>query len=451
MDSIPIDTPLGDNLASKQTVLCVDDEQGILASLKRALRKQPFTLLIANSGQEALEILSKNHVDLVVSDMRMPGMNGAELLSKVYKTWPDTVRILLTGYADMESTVSAINDGRVFRYLNKPWNNEDLVLSIDSALEHKRLRDEHAALTELTRQQNDELKVFNDELESKVEARTKDLALANQQLSDAYSQLNSSYNTAISIFAQLIEFREGETHSHSRVVARTCEDLGKAMSLGEADLVELNNAALLHDIGTLGFSDDLLAKPYSQLTEEERTEFHKHPAIGQAALFSIPALDTTSLIVRAHHERVDGSGYPDGLEGDAIPLAARIISVAADFDDLQRGRILDQSCEASEALSYLNNLVDKHYDKLVVEALIETLGGKLNEAQDDTHHCKLHLSELKAGMITAQTVTADNGMMLIDAGETLTDTQIRHIQQVFADTSALEVIMIVRPDNVSHF
>ncbi|MFK7891533.1 MAG: HD domain-containing phosphohydrolase [Granulosicoccus sp.] len=451
MDAVPVHTPLGDNQANRPTVLCVDDEQSILASLKRALRKQPFTLLIANSGQEALEILSKSPVDLVVSDMRMPGMNGAELLAKVHSTWPDTVRMLLTGYSDMESTVSAINEGRIFRYLNKPWNNEDLVVSITSALEHKRLKDENATLTELTRQQNDELKAFNDELESKVEARTKDLALANQRLNDAYSQLNSSYNAAIRIFAQLIELRDGETYSHSRAVARTCEEIGKAMSLSEDDLTELNNAALLHDVGKLGFSDDFVATPYSQLKEEEKTEFHKHPTMGQAALFSIPALDTTSLIIRAHHERVDGTGYPDGLKGDAIPLAARIISVAADFDDLQRGLIFDHPLDASKALAYLSNLVDKHYDRSVVDALAETVRCKLTEEHDNKLHCKLHLSELMPGMMTAQAITASNGMLLIDAGETLTDTRISHIQQVLADTGASEMIVMVRPDNVHPF
>jgi len=119
------------------TVLCVDDEPNILASLQLALRKEPYQLLTATSGADALQLMQETPVDLVISDMRMPEMSGAELLTQVFETSPDTMRILLTGYADMESTVAAINDGQIHQYLSKPWNKEELQTAIRNVLDVK--------------------------------------------------------------------------------------------------------------------------------------------------------------------------------------------------------------------------------------------------------------------------------------------------------------------------
>ncbi|MEM6986940.1 MAG: response regulator [Pseudomonadota bacterium] len=222
--SIHPTAPLPDE--TQPVVLCVDDETSILSSLKRALRKQPFELLTENSGEEALALFEQRKIDLIISDMRMPSMTGAEVLARVYNQWPDTLRILLTGYSDMESTVAAINEGQIHRYLNKPWDNDELTTAINSALETKRLRDENAALTELTQKQNAELQSFNEELESKVAARTAELAAA-------HTELRNSYQSAISVFAQLIELREGTNHNHSQIVADTCVQLGKALELSD--------------------------------------------------------------------------------------------------------------------------------------------------------------------------------------------------------------------------
>jgi len=143
------------------TILCVDDEQNILSALRRLFRPAGYIILLADSALKGLQILEQNPVDLVISDMRMPEMDGARFLAEVKCRWPDTVRILLTGYADMESTVAAINEGGIYRYIAKPWEDNDLRMTVQRALDHKDAEIKRRQLLDLTHRQNEELKALN--------------------------------------------------------------------------------------------------------------------------------------------------------------------------------------------------------------------------------------------------------------------------------------------------
>ena len=184
------------------TVLCVDDEANILSSLKRLFRPTGYRLLTANSGEEALALMEKEAVDLIISDMRMPGLNGAQVLAASRERWPDTVRILLTGFADMASTIEAINNGQLHRYIAKPWDDNEVLLVVREGLEKKALLREKARLEALTQKQNEELKELNASLEQKVEARTAELAAANEKL-------KAGFINAIKTFSAVIELRGG--------------------------------------------------------------------------------------------------------------------------------------------------------------------------------------------------------------------------------------------------
>ena len=127
------------------TILCVDDEANILSSLRRLFRPHGYKVLVAGGGVEGLEALAGEHVDLIISDMRMPGMDGATFLAEARQRYPDTVRLLLTGYADMDSTIAAINSGQIARYIAKPWNDQDVLLTVREALERQALLREKPA------------------------------------------------------------------------------------------------------------------------------------------------------------------------------------------------------------------------------------------------------------------------------------------------------------------
>ncbi|MEQ8663864.1 MAG: response regulator, partial [Gammaproteobacteria bacterium] len=218
--------------APRGVILCVDDEPNILSALNRLLRRAGHTILTAGNGADGLALLAEHPVDIVISDMRMPQMNGDELLKRVAEHSPDTVRILLTGFSDLESTIKAVNDGRIYRYISKPWDDEELRECIDEILHLRLLERERAAMQATIARQNVALRELNERLEEKVEARTR--------------QLHDAYQDAIAVFSQIIELRESGSSGHGRRVARVAGAVARELGLGARDLQDVHFAALLH-------------------------------------------------------------------------------------------------------------------------------------------------------------------------------------------------------------
>ena len=173
----------------EHAVLCVDDEENILRSLKRLLRNEGYRLLTASSGKEGLRILEENRVHLVISDQRMPGMNGAEFLAQVKERYPDTIRICLTGYTDVDSITESINKGHIYKFMLKPWNDQGLKLEIRQALDQYELSQTNMALNKELIEKNAELKRINENLEKMVQERTIDLELKNRALELSHAML----------------------------------------------------------------------------------------------------------------------------------------------------------------------------------------------------------------------------------------------------------------------
>lgn len=195
------------------TLLFVDDEPFTLSSLKRLFRPLGYRIFTAESGAKGLEVLAAEHVDLVISDMCMPEMDGVQFLEQVRLKSPDTVRILLTGHANLSSTIAAINKGQIYRYIAKPWEDSDITLAVRHALEREKAR-----LEELAQHQNEELKALNADLEEKVKARTEELRQAMGFMEKAHENLKTSFLTSIRIFSNLMELREDPASGPSRRV-----------------------------------------------------------------------------------------------------------------------------------------------------------------------------------------------------------------------------------------
>lgn len=397
-------------------ILCVDDEPSILSALKRVFRPQGYTMFTATSGKEALALLENEPVDLIISDMRMPEMDGAQLLEKVFIGWPDTKRILLTGYADATATIAAINRGKIWRYVAKPWNDDEIILTVQQALAHRQLMHENARLTQLTQQQNEELKVLNAGLEEKVAQRTAQLAEALKSLETAHGQLRQSFLATVQLFSGLVELRGGKLAGHSRRVADNARRLAEQMGLSDADQQDVFLAALLHDIGKLGLPDNLLNSPFNALTAQGKNEVMRHPIKGQQVLMAVEQLATAAKIIRHHHECLDGSGYPDRLVGLEIPLGARILCVANDYDALQIGALTLQAHTPIDALQYIQKERGRRYDPEVVTAFIAML------TEGDARHAKelvLPVAQLKAGMVLTRDLVHKDGYTLLPRGRAL--------------------------------
>ena len=401
------------------TLLAVDDEPNILAALRRLFRTTGWRILTAGHADEALELLATEPVNAVLSDMRMPGMDGVQLLERVAQGWPDAARLLLTGQADLRSTIDAINRGRLHRYITKPWNDDELVLTLRQVAERQQLEAEKHALERLTQQQNDELKALNSSLEARVELRTAELAAATDRL-------KRNYLTSIKSFTALIELRGSAQVGHARQVADLTRRIARAMTPDADTLHDLPIAALLHDIGHIGLSDAVLARPVSRLDRDELRRYRLHPILGEQALLASDDMQGVAPVIRSHHERWDGKGFPDGLRGAAIPLGARILAVADAFEDLRSGRIDGQALSTQGARHAVLAGRGSQFDPAVVDAFESLYAAAPPKPTAAT--VGLRTEELRAGHTLAQNFMSAEGVLLLSAGHELNDDLIERIR-----------------------
>lgn len=423
------------------TILFVDDEPNILSSLKRLMRSTPYRVLVAEGAASALSTLELTPVDMVVSDMRMPGRSGAEFLADVYQLYPDTLRVLMTGYADMQSTIDAINNGKISRYISKPWNDEELVQIIDSAFEIKRLQRDKTRLTHIVDAQVEELKQLNQSLEQKVKERTQELEQLMSMLELSNDKLKKSFLLSVRVFANLIEMRAGSFAGHSKRVADIARQIAIKMNLSDTEKQDIFLAGLLHDIGKIGLPDSYLSRPFLSLSPDERNVFVKHTIKGQAALMAIEQLQTPAKYLRSHNERYDGLGYPEQLQGTDIPLGARILAVSNLFDELQQGTYQAKVLNKTAAIADIVAGRGKRFDPKVVDAFAEITSV---DAHPAGREILVKSQDLKVGMTLSRDLIAD-GVLLLAKDYILEQRlieQILHFER--SDDSLLKIYVWVK-------
>lgn len=422
------------------TLLCVDDEPNILTALRRLFRPAGYRLLLAESGAQGLALLEQEPVDLVISDMRMPEMSGAQFLAQVRERWPDTVRLLLTGYSDIQSIQDAINCGEIYRYITKPWEDGDMLLVVRHALERRALEQEQRRLEALTARQNEELKTLNQSLEAKVEARTRQLKAEHEATMAANAKLKTNFVTTIKILSSMIELRAHNQPGHARLVADLARRLAVRLELDGRDCQDIFIAALLHDIGKIGFSDELLQTPLTLLRGDTLALFRKHPLRAEELLMPLEDLRGSAAILRSQLERFDGNGFPDGLAGLAIPLGARILALAADYYNLQQGAMVQRHLRPEEAKSLILDAGGKRYDPHVVAAFRQLVDG----ADGDGSEVEVLSGELVPGMVLARDLVSRDGLMLLSVDHVLDARMIQQVQD-FETKSGARLAIRVRP------
>ena len=277
-------------------LLFVDDEPNVLKALRRLFYNEPYITYFAESGSEGLALLQHHAVDLVISDMRMPAMDGAEFLTQVFTQWPETIRILLTGYSDMQSTIAAVNNGCIYNYCNKPWNDEELKLLVRNALEKKLLREERDRLTKIVYQQNKVLNTFNEQLEVEVKQRTIQLEHAMQHLDRANETLKKQYIDSIRVFSRIIEMRPGIKSGQSKYIAETSLQVAHELSMTAEEKKNVFYAGLLIQIGKMSLPDRILSEPYCSIPLADKQGYLKHAVEGEALLMGLTQLKEASIL-----------------------------------------------------------------------------------------------------------------------------------------------------------
>ncbi|MBE9547515.1 MAG: response regulator [Proteobacteria bacterium] len=446
-------------LKYKHTLLFVDDEESITKSLQRTFRKEGYEIHTALGGQEGLDLIKEagKPFSLIISDQRMPGMTGAQFLEKARKILPHAMRILLTGYSDMDAIIDAVNKGEIHKYMTKPWNDEDIVLQVRHVLEQYELIVENRRLLALTKKQNRELAELNKHLEEKVAERTREITEKNEKLSLLNEELESNLYNTVKVFSSLIEteVQSSSLVGHARRVGMLSREIAQRFDLSEREVNHIEIAALLHDIGKVGLSQEILESNYKDLSPQDKKLILKHPEQGQATVQFIKNLDYVGIIIRSHHERYDGRGYPDHLTGEEIPLGARIIAVAdaydrivdlgIDIDDsikeikIKREGLKKDEIHKQAAITHLNQKSLKRYDPDVVKIFLELLKGKGIAYEEKS----LSLEELEEGMVLAWPLYSSRGRFVLPNNTILTEDHISKLKELHKNDPIDEKIYVV--------
>jgi putative nucleotidyltransferase with HDIG domain len=329
-------------------VLYVDDEVNLLNAFQRVFKGDSFTVTTTPRVEQALELIRQKPFHVIASDYRMPNLDGIEFFERTRELSPDSLRILITGMCDFDAAVDAINRGKVYRFITKPWNNSDLRAAIHQALEYWRLKHENDRLAELIQARNLELEELNYSLERVVQKRTMDVL-----------------NGLISA----LDLRDTETRNHSKRVSLYAALVAERLGVSGTELLDIERGALLHDVGKIGVRDSILLKP-DRLTEEEWVEMRQHPELGYRLLAGIDFLERARQIVLHHQERYDGTGYPQGLCGDQICLGARIFAVVDTLDAMTCDRPYRRGVPYEVARDEIARCRGTQFDPGVVDAFL---------------------------------------------------------------------------------
>ncbi len=332
----------------EERILIVDDEELICRLLGRRLSKEGYTCVTACNGKEALKLLYAEPFSLIISDIKMPEMDGLELLRRVKATNPGMMVMMVTAYPDIDMAMEAVRLG-AYDFILKPADLDLVVLSVKKALEKKQLQEE--------------LEAYHKNLEKLVEERT-------SKLQEAYRILKKAHLDSVRVLAGAMDAKDPYTRGHSDRVSKMSVGIGLKLGFNDERLESLEYGALLHDIGKIGIKDTVLKKQ-SLLNTAERQYIREHPLIGAKILEGIEFFMDKIPMVRNHHEYFDGSGYPDGLKGEKIPLEARIISVPDTFDAMASLRPHSKPTPLKDVLAEMEKGKGRQFDPRILEVFLE--------------------------------------------------------------------------------
>ncbi len=350
-------------------VAFVDDEEIVLGTLRRIFESEPFEVFTFDSPSKAMAAMAREPFCVLVSDQLMPEMDGTTFLGQVREKWPDTVRILMTGYAETDTVIRAINQGNVFRFVSKPWETSELVKIVQDAVKQYRLIMEHRELTRLTEEQNRKLIDLNQDLERRVEERTTQLQHNEEELRKTLAQLRMSLEATIQALALTAEARDPYTAGHQRRVADLSRAIAQKMGLRREQVDGVRMAGSIHDLGKIYVPSEILNKP-GKIRDNEFELVKSHPDVGFEILQTIDFPWPVAEIEIQHHERMDGSGYPKGLKGDEIMLEARIVAVADVVESMSSHRPYRPALGTEKALEEIRAGRGTLFDAAVVDACL---------------------------------------------------------------------------------
>ncbi len=392
-------------------VLIVDDEEIVLIALRETLVRAGYQVSTANDPLLALEMLQTQQFAAIISDQQMPSMLGLDFLSRAKQMQPEASRMLITAVLSLDTVIEAINRGEIYRFIIKPWLREELLVTVQNAVHRYDLLAKNALLQEATKAMNDRLTHLNRELEQQL-AR---VAEQNAQLSRLSEAMSKNLAQSIDLCIRTMQTFYPTLGNQARRAHEVCRSMGTVLNLTAEERQQLEMSAWLHDIGLIGVPRHLIRKwqtEPSELDEAERALIEHHPVLGQELAPFVHHLEGVGDLIRWHHERFDGLGYPDRLSRESIPWLARLLAVAVAF--------AESPFEHEDALQAVRLGAGTAFDPEAVRALIRAIP----EAAVPRREKEVLLSELTPGMVVAKGIYTANGLLLISEGQQLNATFI---------------------------
>ena len=392
-------------------ILIVDDEEIVLVALRDTLTREGYHVVASPHAIHALTVLKDQQFSVVLSDQQMPLISGLEFLTQVREIQPNATRILITAVLSLSTVIDAINKGEIYRFIVKPWLREELLATVKTAVQRFELISNNARLQESTLAMNARLTELNQELETKVAQ----VARQNTQLQQLVAEQDENLRQSVELCVQTMQTFYPTLGNRARRVQALCRSMGQLAELTPAQQQILEISAAIHDIGLIGLPRHLIKhweESPDTLNEAEQALVRHHPIMGQELAGFVHRLQSVGAIIRSHHERFDGSGYPDGLKGPAIPWLSRILAVAVAFAEsrLDTKEATELVCQGSN--SAFDPDAVRLFQKAAPKAVVP---GKQREVL---------LSELVPGMVLAQGIYSENGVLLMPDGQRLTSTYI---------------------------
>lgn len=405
-------------MSDLSSILLVDDEPRMLELLKLSIRDAGCEVVAVQDPREALDHLRTREFAAIFSDQNMGSMNGLEFLALARRIQPDASQVLITGVLTLDLALEAVNRGEIFRFISKPWAHAELLVTLNNAVSRCYLLRTNRRLQAETAMLNQQLARVNAALQGQV------FELAEQKLrvDKAMGELKQNFDHSLDICHQMLTSFHPTLGAQVKAVVEICGRMAASGRLTESEGHTLNVGARLYDLGLIGLPRQLWRRMQAPrmpevLTEEEQQALHGHPALGQSLAGFVARLRPVGETIRAHHERWDGSGYPDGLAGEMIPWTARCLAVAVGF--VETGLPREEAIEAVRARS------GSWFDPEAVRLLLRVMPGLSVPRMAR----EVMLGELVPGMSLAYGLYSASGVLLFPENQRLDDTLISKIRK----------------------
>jgi response regulator RpfG family c-di-GMP phosphodiesterase len=399
------------DIYADMTILCVDDEANILRALQRLFHCKPYKVIIAQSAKQALLLLEQHSVSLIISDMRMPEMDGAHLLQQVAQSYPHIHRIILSGYADFESTVAAINLGKIHNFINKPWNNEELISVVEEGLEKIKLKQDNIHLRTIIAKQNQQLKKWNHDLEEKVNLRTK-------QIRNALKINEISIKSSKKMLLNFIAINPHLNGDFSRNVGDLAGRLAEALTLDKKAISDIRLAGGLIEIGMLALEPLICTTPFNALNYAQKKEFLSQGAIAEQILSPAHHMKDVSDIIANQYQPIKDLSLPESLM-----MSIKIVNVARDYWRYASGRILPES------LDYIHTRIEMTKGKNILydEDVLNIISSHPEFVVDVELEQGLTSRQLAPGMLLKNNLYTVNHLLILAEGHEFSQLSIDHL------------------------